>query len=144
MLPSSAVNKAYFCYAHDSAKGLVITANGLCLFSIFDTCSTGLEIVSMDVQSIVGNTFYNCPKAVSATDSYAVVAINNIVDTATDGFLWTTQTNINFFAYNHVGNSVTDMWDLVEETVAAHKDNWVIGGAGRARVYQRSRWRFKP
>lgn len=119
---------AIFCYIHDSATGIDALGNSKYLFNIIDTCTTGISIASDDIVLGFGNTIYNTTTSVSATDSYADVWINNIVDTTTDGFLWTTQTNINFFAYNHTGNSVTDMWDLVEESVAAYKDNWVTSG----------------
>jgi len=117
-----------FCYAHDCNWGVDAASYGIYLFNIFDTATVGMSIVSDDIVTAFGNTIYNCVTAFSATDSYSFVGINNIVDTATDGFLWTTQNNINVYMYNHIGNSVTDMWDLVEETVVPHKDNWVTSG----------------
>jgi hypothetical protein len=120
--------KAIFCYAHDSVTGINMNASNLILFCIADTCSTAGIAETADIGGTVfGNTIYNCPIGVSGTTGFHVF-INNIIDTATDGFKWTTQTDINFFAYNHAGNNVTDMWDLVEETVAAHKDNWATSG----------------
>lgn len=121
--------KMVFCYVHDSVRGVSQNSYFVCLFNIFDTCSsTGIEVASYDSSIYFGNSFYNCPTAFNATDSYGNVSINNIIDTATDGFLWTSQVDINFYSYNHVGNSVTDMWDTIDETNPENKDNWVTSG----------------
>jgi hypothetical protein len=99
------------------------------MFNIIDTCSTsGLDIASDDLIDCFGNTIYNCTTAMNATDSYGMIAINNIIDTATDGLVWTTQQNINVWMYNHQGNSVSDWADLVEESIVTHKDNWKTSG----------------
>lgn len=121
-------SKMIFCYIHDSLIGINLAAGCVILYSIVDTCTTGIDVTSDDYVMLMGNTFYNTTTAVSATDATSFAGINNIIDTTTDGFLWTTQTDSNFFAYNHEGNSVTDMWDLVEESVTAYKDNHVTSG----------------
>lgn len=124
-------NTVAYCYFHDSKYGVNGAHNLTLLFNVFDTMTNvGVLEGSLDGMVCVNNTFYSCPIAVSSTDSAYDFCINNIVDTATDGFLWTSAININFFAYNHGWTSggsptVTDMYDTVEETSCAHKDNWV-------------------
>ena len=124
-----ACQRMIYCYAHDCNWAVDTIGNGVYLFNILDTATVGFSVVSDDSLTAFGNTIYNCVTAVSATDSYAFIGINNIVDTATYGFLWTTQNNINVYMYNHIGNSVTDMWDLVAEIGNSdlHRDHWVTG-----------------
>lgn len=118
---------ALFCYLHDCYLGINTAANNFLLSNIIDTVTTGVFIEDDLGIIAINNTIYNSTTAISVGAGTGIF-INNIIDTATDGFLWTTQTDINFFAYNHEGNNVTDMWDLVEEAVTAHKDNWVTSG----------------
>ena len=127
------VPRMIFCYAHDCNWGVDTVAGGTYLFNIFDTATIGISVASDDVLTIFGNTIYNCVTSISATDSYSTHSINNIIDTSTDAFVWTTQTDINMYMYNHRGNSVTDMYDTANNKISStipHTDNWVTGGAG--------------
>lgn len=128
-LSAGAGSFALFCLMRDTGTG--VGGGGVSLINcIIDTCPTGVSVAAYTHSLIMNTTIYNSTTAVSGSTGGGYVCINNIIDTATDAFKWTTQTDLNFFAYNHVGNSITDMWDGVEETIAAHKDNWVTGGAG--------------
>lgn len=123
-----------FCKAYESDVGyMVANTPGTILHCIIDDCvTTGISIGNYDNCTILNNSIYSTPTSVLiGSGSYGGVYINNIIDTTTDGFKGTTQANdSNFYSHNHVGNSVTDMWDTVEETVVAHRDNNVTGGAG--------------
>jgi hypothetical protein len=128
---SSATNiTILFCYIHDSVIGINFPSHGYgskILFNVIDTCTTGINLVGATDVFLFGNSIYNTTTALAATTGYNAICINNIIHTATDGFKWTTQTDSNFFAYNH--NYCTDMYDGVEETVIAHKDNYVTGSS---------------
>ena len=127
---ASLISSTYFCYFHDSDLTGVLTANNnhSVVFCIFNNCGSGVNCSDDYKVNVINCTFYNCVTAVSGTTSYGGVYINNIIDTVTDGFKWTTQTDLNFLWNNHEGNAVTDMWDLVEETLVAYKDNAVSSG----------------
>lgn len=112
--------KALYSYIHDSSTGIYIGGGQAnYTFNVIDTCVTGINLVSVDYATILNNTFYGVTTAVSSSDGYGTVAINNIIDTCSgDGFKWTTQTDSNIFAYNH-GNDTrnTDQWDGVAVTM---------------------------
>lgn len=113
-------SRVLFSYAHDSSIGLAPGGNAIyILFNIFDTCTTGLSLAGTDIHLVFNNVFYNSTTVVSATDSYSDQFINNIIDTATDAFVWTTQSDINFFWRNHEGNDVTRMYDTTTNKVAS-------------------------
>jgi hypothetical protein len=122
-----ASGRAVFCYIHDSTNGINSAGQGdVVLFSVTDTCSGyGIAIGGSDYNVMMNNTFYNCATAFSATTGDSNLLINNIIDTATDGFKWTTTTNNNFFAYNHEGNNVTEMFDTATAAYTLfHGDQW--------------------
>lgn len=118
-------------YVHDCGTVCIsVNAGNSIIGNIVDTCGTnGLSITSNDSGLAMNNTIYNVATGINATDAYGWSFVNNVIDTATDGFKWTSQIDSNFFAYNHTGDSVTDMWDTVEESVSAHKDVWVTSGS---------------
>lgn len=125
--PSTGGHIFLFCYAHDSTQGINCDNKNYvqCLFNIIDTCTTGILLSSGGVPILLGNTIYNCTTGLSATTAYTGVFVNNIIDTATDGFKWTITTNINFFAYNHEGNNVTEMFDTATAAYTLfHGDQW--------------------
>jgi parallel beta-helix repeat protein len=120
-----------YTYIRDcGGTGVSCGNNSIILFNVIDTCVTGIYLEDSANCVIANNTIYNTTTAISATSAYAICCINNIIDTAGDGIKWTTQTDINLHAYNHVGNSTDPMWNTVEATFSAHKDNWVTGGTG--------------
>lgn len=130
-LSASTGTRILFSYVHDSVTGIMGASGGVYLFNFIDTCTTGINLVSTDYQTIMSNTFYGCTTAVGATDGFSHTCINNIIDTATDGFYWTTQEMINFFWNNHEGNSVTDMWDMDgagANVTAPHDDKTATSG----------------
>jgi hypothetical protein len=117
-----------FCYLHDSVTIMSLGGDAISIeHNIVDTATTGIYVAARYTPTIVNNTFYNCTTAISASTSYLSRCINNIIDNCTDAFVWTTQTDINFFAYNHQGNNVTRMYDTATNKVAStlpHTDAW--------------------
>ena len=69
--------------------------------------------------TVINNTIYGPPVGFNCTTSSAGVYVNNIIDNCADAFVWTTQTDINFFLRNHKGNSVTRMYDTATNKVAS-------------------------
>jgi len=114
----------FFNYFHDfpdAANGIGIVTNGVTIsihFNIFDNCTIGISSVSRDDCDIINNTFYETATGISETDGERWVCINNIMEgNNTAGFLWTTQTDHNFFWKNHGDDArCTDMWSLVDTT----------------------------
>jgi len=125
-----------FCLAHNLNTGYTRTSSpgGHIIFCVAETCLTaGVGFNSRYAGVVMNCTLNDCVVGVSGSTGYCNAFINNIISssdpqTTTDGFIWTTQTDINFFLQNHQGLRVTDMWDLVEETIVAHKDNAVTSG----------------
>lgn len=115
-------NKIMNCYIHDcsdATNGIGMTTAGgsiVCIFNIFDNCTVGISSASRDNFAILNNTYYECGTAISETDGNGWCVINNIVEGSnTAGFLWTTQTDSNFFWDNHGDDARnTDMWSLVD------------------------------
>jgi len=112
-----------FCYIHDCDNagyaGIKISSN-ICdlAFNILDNCAIGISSSSRDVIQVLNHTFYGCGVDVNETNGYGWSCINNLHEgSTTDGYKWTTQTDINFFWKNH-GNDArcNDMWDLVDTT----------------------------
>ena len=125
-----ASTKMIFCYAYESLTGYLLTAAANLLFNIADDCTTGFS-ESADGNILgFGNTIHNSTTGVAGTTGGGHAWINNIIDTATDGFKWTTQTDSNFFAYNHAGNSVTELYDTTIPLTSTelHSDKWETSG----------------
>jgi len=120
-LASAANCRVKYNYFHDIPNGYgYIPTSGGCIieFNIFDNILVGFQGIARVVGTIENNTFYNCGQATIETTGYGYTIINNIVEgSTTDGFLWTTQTDSNFFWNNH-GNDArcNDMWDGVDVT----------------------------
>lgn len=111
----------YFHDIQDAANGISIVTQGdghVIEFNIFNNTTLAIQGISRDFCVVDNNTFYNCDTALTETNGERWVVSNNIVEASiTDGFKWTTQTDINFFWNNH-GNDArcTDMWDGVDIT----------------------------
>lgn len=103
----------------DATNGIAITVNGhggIVAGNKFNGCKTAINLVSFDYTTAYANTYYNCGTDVSATDAYAFVAVNELHDsTKTDSYVWTTQTDCNFFWDNHAGRCA-DYVDGVDST----------------------------
>jgi len=119
-------SKILFNYFHDSSDATygigvddrAYDDNILIAFNIFDNLTIGIKSVARQDTTVLNNTFYECDKGVSNTTGYSWTCINNIMEeNDTDGFVWTTQTDSNFFWKNHGDDArCNDMWDLVDTT----------------------------
>lgn len=127
-------NFLIYCYLHDSTTlvSLAVTTPYCTLLNtVLDTATTGIAMLATYGLRVVNGIFYSCTTCVTATTSNADAFLNNIMDTATDAFKWTTQTDINTFWKNHQGNSVTRMYDTSTNKVAStlpHTDPAVSSG----------------
>ena len=122
----------YFHDIPDGVNGWAIYMAGdnrSIAFNIFDNCAIGINSPNRDQILALNNTFYGCGVAISETTGFNWVAINNLLEGCTaDGFLWTTQTDSNFFWENHGDDARNvDMWDLVD-TTTIYQDYEVTAG----------------
>jgi len=118
----------YFCYFHSLLIGSYPSSYNNYFGCIFDDCVTGgINGANRINLNVINCTFYDCTDGIYSTTGYGVF-INNIMDTiGDDAFVWTTQSDMNFFWQNHEGSSVVDMWDLVATTMP-HMDPEVTSG----------------
>ena len=112
-----------FTYIHDCDGAgysaiVVYGAHVKMCFNILDNCSFGVNSTSDDHCLALNNTFYETDVGVSETDAIHWACINNVMEgNDTDGFVWTTQTDANFFWKNHGDDTrCNDMWDGVDTT----------------------------
>lgn len=129
---SSKIAYNYFHDMPDDPDGLCLDIAGHgcdAAFNIFDTSYMGIKGESYDAIMLLNNTFYETDTGVGATDGFGWTCINNIMEgNNTAGFVWTTQTDSNFFWNNH-GDDVrcNDMWVLVD-TTTLFQDYEVVTG----------------
>lgn len=121
-----------FCYLHDIGNGTAISLNAnaaIIVNNALDTCNIGITVASNRLCYIANNTLYECATSISGTTGYSNVCINNIIEGAnTDGIIWTTQTDSNFFWKNHGDDARNnDMWDGIDVTTV-FKDYEVTTG----------------
>ena len=118
-LTANSNSRVVFNYIHDTGnQGIVVTHAAVYAFNILDTCAIGIDGGGFFGNTVLNNTFYETDVGVDETTGYSWVCINNIMEgNNTDGFKWTTQTDINFFWNNHGDDArCNDMWDLVDTT----------------------------
>lgn len=120
---SSSFSKLLFCTFHDMpdatyGQGVLIGGPySVILSCIFDNIKNiAVKNTTNNYVIITNNTFHNCATDVAATSATGYACINNIHDsTKTEAYIWTTQTNINFFWANHCGRCV-DYVENVDST----------------------------
>lgn len=121
----------YFYNINDSTYGRAITPTSESTISnnIFNNCNEGIHLSADIGVYIINNTFYLCGTAVSATTGFANAYINNILEGCrTNGFLSTTQEDLNFYSNNHGDDARnTDMWNGVDDS-GIFQDNGVSTG----------------
>jgi len=111
------------CYAHDSVTGVRVYVATPVMMSVFDTCTTGIDVVSSALNSILNNTIYNCTTGLTGTTGYTMLVANNILDANTTCASWTTEQKNNYFDYN--------CWDNTTDVSNVTKgDNAVTGDPG--------------
>jgi len=118
-----------FCYLYNSVTGIYITVNApyttiaFCGFTDSGFGNTGINMLASYGIRILNCSFWGLATAVSASSAYGCVCINNALQLiSSDGFIWTTKEDINFFFNNHIGLDVADAFDKVEEAAMPHMD----------------------
>jgi len=120
--------RVIYCYFHDINGGFIGNSGCSILFCVFDNLkASGIYNGTRPGTFAANNTFYNCLIAVNCSTGHGCW-INNIVDSCTNGFKWTTQEDASFYLNNH-GDDVrnTTMWTLVATTMP-HMDPEVTSG----------------
>ena len=111
------------CYAADSDNGLIITQGGQHVsFCIFDSCTTGINLVNFNNNTIINNTIYNCTTGIKNTTggtpatSYNNLIMNSIINDCTTGVDWFAKTESNLWINNNFeGNG--DDWATGDEPI---------------------------
>lgn len=112
------------CYVHDTKHPsygnacLVVGGYWVIDGCRFSNCTNAINTTADHYGYVSKCSAYACGNFISATTDHGWAVYDCIVDGNTvNGFLWTTQTDGNFFWNNH-GNDTrnTDMWDGVDET----------------------------
>jgi len=104
------------CYIHDSITGVQTgTSNGnVVLFSVVDTCGTGLNFSGYTVpNSAINNTIYNCTTGISTGSSVGCTFVGNIITNCTTGASSTAFTGSDFWDYN-CWNNTTDVSNVTK------------------------------
>jgi hypothetical protein len=123
---ASAGSRVLFSYFHDmtdATNGIAVAnqgiASGLFAFNIFSNIKTiALSLTTSTGVTVLNNTFYGNAVDVSASTAFAFIGINNIHEATTaNAYIWTTETDINFFANNHGSDArCHQMWSGVDTT----------------------------
>lgn len=103
---------AFACYVHDSANGVLCGSGfGSIVGCVIEACSTaGIVLASVDYMFLLWNTIDTTVDGISATDSIANLVMNNIISNMTsEGAVWTTQTDSNWWDYNDWYGNATDI-----------------------------------
>ena len=119
-----------FCWAHDGNTGYsMAVTRARVLFCIAEDCATvGIDVVA-NVALALNNSIHDCAIGIRGAATTGVAVINNILEgCTTDGMIWSTQTDGNFFWKNHGDDARNnDMWDGVATTMP-HMDAEVSTG----------------
>jgi len=107
----------YNCYCHDSLNGYNQTGTTAAkiYFSVFDTCTNGIRISTVNNNQIINNTIYNCTSGVILTTAHSNTVYSNSFTSCTSGWGANnsgTVTGGNYFDYNNWNGNTNDItWD---------------------------------
>ena len=120
-----------FCWAHDGQTGFYLNAvRARVLFCVMEDLSvTGINCVAASGFTILNNTIHDCVVGITGNAATLTIIVNNLLEgCTTDGIIFSTQTDGNFFWKNHGDDARNnDMWDGVAVTMP-HMDAAVSTG----------------
>jgi hypothetical protein len=122
-----------FCDFAHMHTGIYINVNGpyaTIAFCGFHDGITGINMLASYGIRILNCSFWGITNLVSASSASGAICINNALQWAINGFIWTTQEDFSFFFNNHISNEgggLTNPWVNVS-TDPPHEDPDVTSG----------------